>query len=592
MKRQILFPAIIFIFAHSLSATGCTYMIPKGYTGWISDLEVGRLHAMFEANPVTITFQDMEVRFDLPEETVQVADRLTLENITSAPASSAFLSLPYGSRVLSIEDSTGTSVSFTATQCREHLGPRIFNKVRFDLPSPIEPGQKVEATIRYEWEVNDLASEIDEDAIVLASNFSWHPMAKIDLYSHFFDDHFDYHARVLAPPGHFAFMDGELLETDEVGGLAKFSWKSWTPTSSLYLHSRVFDLETYSFDDSTIDFLLSHKWECTKNTVHLAGEAARALAFFEERFGPRGFGGRSVTIMETWPNLKAIGGSGNSAMKNAIQLKTLTMRELNSTVESWSGSGPPEEIDPVRIFYHELSHLWWGSSIDPEGYGWKMLTEGLANFSAAAMLGRRFGKEKEKEIFNAYRVKYLKKRESVPFLSRPPYNEYTRETFVYYSKGPLFYRMLGGLLGEEVLWAGIRAFHERHRGGRPCVADCQAVMEEVSGEELGWFFDQWLGTIDLPDYVIDGVQSDEGEEGYRYRVAVTNRGENRMPVEVACLIDGEKGPVRGESVRVWIEEKDSVQVELTSPIPARSVEVDPDKIVIQSDYGNDVWELE
>jgi aminopeptidase N len=60
--------------------------------------------------------------------------------------------------------------------------------------------------------------------------------------------------------------------------------------------------------------------------------------------------------------------------------------------------------------------------------------------------------------------------------------------------------------------AMMRDFVDTHRGGSASTADFRAVAERHVGEDLGWFFRQWVDGTQLPDYrwtfraaVVDGA---------------------------------------------------------------------------------------
>ena len=572
----------------ALVLSGC---IPKGYTGWISDAEVGRLNTMFRDNPVTVIFHDMKIRFDLPEETVWIDDRVTLENVSDSPVDSAFLTLPYGSTALAVEDSSGAPLEFTNDPYEKPYEPKILHKVPFVFSHPLEPGRIREITIRYVWEVNDNDSEIDDDEIILAGQSRWFPDARIDLPAFTRGDRFEFIIEALIPREQYAFLDGELLTVEDVGPVSRFRWRSWGVMMSMNLHSKAFIQERHNMGDHVLDFFLIQPWETVVKTKSLGKEIALAIDLLTERLGERRVGGDTLAVLEGYPNLKALGSGTNCAYMNAIQLYTGIMMKVTSFLDELDSSGPPEDLEPISTLYHELAHLWWGTSLEPVDYGRRILTEGLAEYSAAGVIGSRFGKEQEAKRFDGYRKKYLRRKESGPFLDPPVLKGHTLTVWVNYTKGPLFYRMLADLVGEELLWEGLRTFYEQYAGGAPRVADLQLVMEAVSGEALGWFFHQWLGTVDLPDYTIEAVRPLETNKGWAYRVTVSNRGENRMPVEIAALSEREEGPVRSGSTRVWIDPHSRIEVEVAASSPARSIEVDPDKIVIQSDYSNDVWNL-
>ena len=64
-------------------------------------------------------------------------------------------------------------------------------------------------------------------------------------------------------------------------------------------------------------------------------------------------------------------------------------------------------------------------------------------------------------------------------------------TLVYYKGGFILY-MLRTVLGRDVFNAGMSDYLERHAYGNATTQDLQRVMEEHHGEDLDWFFDQWL----------------------------------------------------------------------------------------------------
>ena len=61
-----------------------------------------------------------------------------------------------------------------------------------------------------------------------------------------------------------------------------------------------------------------------------------------------------------------------------------------------------------------------------------------------------------------------------------------------YQKGGWVLHMLRGQIGTEQFWAGIREYYRRYRERNASTDDFRLVMEQASGLELSWFFDQWL----------------------------------------------------------------------------------------------------
>lgn len=59
--------------------------------------------------------------------------------------------------------------------------------------------------------------------------------------------------------------------------------------------------------------------------------------------------------------------------------------------------------------------------------------------------------------------------------------------------------MLRHRLGNELFWTGIRSYYEKFKDGNAVSSDFREVMEEVSGEDLDAFFEQWLYKKGYPE---------------------------------------------------------------------------------------------
>jgi len=69
---------------------------------------------------------------------------------------------------------------------------------------------------------------------------------------------------------------------------------------------------------------------------------------------------------------------------------------------------------------------------------------------------------------------------------------------VYY-RGALVLHALRAQVGDDVFFDILATYYDRHAYGNATTADFVAVAEEVSGEDLGAFFDAWLAGPVLPD---------------------------------------------------------------------------------------------
>ena len=100
-----------------------------------------------------------------------------------------------------------------------------------------------------------------------------------------------------------------------------------------------------------------------------------------------------------------------------------------------------------------------------------------------------------------------------------------------YSKPSVMYRMLREYLGRDTFRSALRTYYDRKKLQHVTEQDFRQAMEDVSGEDLGWFFDQWLHTTATLDYAIGTVSQEQGADGrWVTEVEIIRRGEAWMPV--------------------------------------------------------------
>ena len=95
-----------------------------------------------------------------------------------------------------------------------------------------------------------------------------------------------------------------------------------------------------------------------------------------------------------------------------------------------------------------------------------------------------------------------------------------------YSKAATVMTTLEGYLGWPVMQRFLRAYYERWRFRHPTTVDVQEVMEDVAGEDLAWFFDQYVYGTAVVDYAVAQVDTDEAQKS---RVRVERRGDGVFP---------------------------------------------------------------
>jgi len=167
---------------------------------------------------------------------------------------------------------------------------------------------------------------------------------------------------------------------------------------------------------------------------------------------------------------------------------------------------------------HELSHQWFGDLVTPSAWNDVWLNEGFATYCEALWDEHTRGVDardaRMTNAANTFFVEYL--------LSRYPINAPPMEflfTPTVYDKGAWILHMLRKQVGDTAFFDILRKYLEDHAYGNVTSADLETEAEAVSGQDLTWFFQQWVYEQGYPvfEYSFDsqraGAPARPGAEG-------------------------------------------------------------------------------
>jgi aminopeptidase N len=184
---------------------------------------------------------------------------------------------------------------------------------------------------------------------------------------------------------------------------------------------------------------------------------------------------------------------------------------------------------------HEIAHQWFGDSVTEKDWDDVWLSEGFATYFTLLCTEHYEGRD-------AF-VAGLKKSRDVVFAmeKKNPGVAVRHDNLsdmkkvlnqLIYQKGGWTLHMLRGEIGTDKFWAGIRDYYHRYRDANASTDDFRKVMEENSGVDLRWFFEQWLNRAGSPE-VEGGWRYDTGAKKIILELAQKQPGEAyRLPLEV------------------------------------------------------------
>lgn len=154
--------------------------------------------------------------------------------------------------------------------------------------------------------------------------------------------------------------------------------------------------------------------------------------------------------------------------------------------------------DNDYIVAHEMMHHWFGNLVTCEDWSNLTLNEGFANYAEYLWFEHKYGKDRAEyhrinemngyfnQIFNG----------GAHPLIHYYYNDKDEMFDAHsYNKGGLVLHMLRQYVGDEAFFVSLNLYLKKHSYTAVEVDELRLAFEDVTGEDLNWFFDQWfLGT--------------------------------------------------------------------------------------------------
>jgi aminopeptidase N len=227
------------------------------------------------------------------------------------------------------------------------------------------------------------------------------------------------------------------------------------------------------------------------------------------------------------------------------------------------------------LLAHEMAHQWWGDCVSVGDWRDTWLSEGFATYSEAIFHEHAYGMASYQD--------YIQQNIMNPVFSSgenfPIYDpNYIWGTTVY-EKGACVLHMLRHVIGDSTFFDALAAYRAAYEYASAVTPQFKAEVESVSGQDLDWFFSQWIYDVGYPQYEYSWL-ADSTAGGYDLNLVIdqvqTNGPVFTMPVDVKITM------VAGDSLlTLWVDEDHEVFDLVMSDEPL-AVELDPDNWILNT----------
>lgn len=332
------------------------------------------------------------------------------------------------------------------------------------------------------------------------------------------DEPFDkalWSVKITVPRNMVAVANGRLRDVYDDHQSLTFSWQERDPVSSYLMAIAVGDFATWqdsvrSMSGKTIPLHYYVYLEHLDQARQDWRQVGEMITFFESRFGPYPL--QSYGMVEL-------------PMRGAMEHQTMT---------AFAGAMVTGTGQYEHIVAHELAHQWWGDWVTVADWRDIWLNEGFASYAEALWQEHLYGAARLQSYMEEFRSTYLQ--EIGRYGSFAVYDPKYSWGGTVYEKGAWVLHMLRFLLGDAKFFATLHEYGQRHSYGSVITEDFVMTAEEVSGQDLTWFFKQWIYDAGLPEWEARWQSEQIAPSQYRLDVVVEQKQQKaplfRTPVEV------------------------------------------------------------
>jgi len=304
----------------------------------------------------------------------------------------------------------------------------------------------------------------------------------------------------------FALSNGELIDVRENNGDGSrtYHWSQSQPHPAYLVTIVIGEYEALGDDYDGLPISYYVYKDRVREGQRLFGATPRMIEFFEEKFG----------YAYPYPKYAQVLVDDFlfGAMENT-SASTFTDRCLlddHATID----------LSYDDIVAHELAHQWWGDLVTCKDWSHIWLNESFATYSE--YLWREHARGYNDARFALFQDFLTYLREDRTSHRRPiVFNRYRFSEDLMdrhaYEKGACVLDMLRWELGDVAFLRTLAHYLNKHEFGNAETNDFKVAIEEATGRNLHWFFDQWLY----------GAGHPELEVGYEWR-----REQNLLKVSV------------------------------------------------------------
>jgi hypothetical protein len=248
--------------------------------------------------------------------------------------------------------------------------------------------------------------------------------------------------------------------------------------------------------------------------------------------------------------------------------------------------------DPKSIFGtldHEIGHQWYPMVVGSNERRYAWMDEGFNTYINAFANERRYPGTNSYPFYQTNWKGVVDNHIDSPLMTPPDRIDARALGAIGYRKpGAVMLALRDNVVGKETFDRAFREYTRRWAFKHPAPGDFFRTVENVSGQDLGWYWNSFFYGTDLLDIGIDNVTMRQ-QEGQNYAVIVLRRNSSvPFPVKLRLRFSDTGTQDMSLPVEIW-SRGDRYEAVIAVKAPVTGARLWPEGVVPDWNPTNDVW---
>jgi tetratricopeptide (TPR) repeat protein len=481
-------------------------------------------------NRSRIDVQEYAIEADISPNTSSLAAKATVKFI---PVDDSITSLPFE---LNNALNVSRVVDDKGRQIQASRNAQDFT-VRLSFEQPLVKGQPVAITFYYDGHLTG-----QEDSPVYGIKFAAiHPDYAFLMYparwfpvSGYTTDRFAADLKVTVPMGYAVLasgIDSKETAADRTAFEYKFARQSF-PGSIAIVKDQPARVQSEG-----VNTALYFRGAEAEYAQQYGTEIGKIMSYFTGTFGLPPYA--NLTVVET----EAGAPNGYAAPGMVFLAPRGILRQVSS-----------------KLLANEVSRQWWEELVSPSTRNHLWLTNGLAAYSELLWVEQANGAAAMENGLRDVMTESLTV-DNVPIIQSSRMEDYSPEMWALTgSKGAAVLNMLRYVVGDQKFYAALKDYSQKNAWKSANTDDFKKSVEDASGQNLGYFFIQWIESSGAPEFKLEytiyrtekapaSAGANPSAGGFRVMGKISQDLDTfRMPVELKIETEGNPETQRIEVV--------------------------------------------